>query len=72
MQQIKLINQGIIKYSEIEGDSGPIVYPGGFVQIYQFIQWLISSNSSSSTGRKYCLMMLEKHNIFSVIYLLLV
>lgn len=50
MQQIKLINQGIIKYSEIEGDSGPIVYPGGFVQIYQFIQWLISSSSSSSSS----------------------
>ncbi|CAX41333.1 Dol-P-Man-dependent alpha(1-3)-mannosyltransferase, putative [Candida dubliniensis CD36] len=51
MQQIELINnKGIIKYSEIKGDSGPIVYPGGFVQIYQFIQWLISSSTTENGG----------------------
>ena len=38
MQQIELINQGEILYDEIYGDTGPIVYPGGFVQIYQLIK----------------------------------
>lgn len=37
MQQIDMINAGALDYSIIEGDSGPIVYPAGFVQIYQFL-----------------------------------
>lgn len=40
MQQIALINQGEKDYSEIKGDSGPLVYPAGFVQVYRFIYWL--------------------------------
>ncbi|CAK7903001.1 dol-P-Man:Man(5)GlcNAc(2)-PP-Dol alpha-1,3-mannosyltransferase [[Candida] anglica] len=35
MQQIELINEGELDYSQIFGDSGPIVYPAGFVQVYQ-------------------------------------
>lgn len=44
MQQIELINKGKLKYDEIYGDSGPIVYPGGFVQIYQIIKSLTDGN----------------------------
>lgn len=40
MQQIALINEGELDYSVIQGDTGPIVYPAGFVQVYQFISWL--------------------------------
>ncbi|KAI5963184.1 ALG3 [Candida pseudojiufengensis] len=40
LQQIDKINQGEINYSKIYGDSGPIVYPAGFVIIYQHLQWL--------------------------------
>jgi len=45
MQQIRLVNQGVIDYNYIEGDSGPIVYPGGFVQIYQAINYLTNDGT---------------------------
>lgn len=51
MQQIRLINQGEIDYKFIEGDSGPIVYPGGFVQIYQFINWLTNDGEDIHAGQ---------------------
>lgn len=40
MQQIDLVNAGELDYSKIVGDTGPIVYPAGFVQVYQFLLWL--------------------------------
>ncbi|EDK39408.2 hypothetical protein PGUG_03506 [Meyerozyma guilliermondii ATCC 6260] len=42
MQQIDMINDGELDYSLIAGDTGPIVYPAGFVQIYQWLSWLSS------------------------------
>lgn len=40
MQQIDMVNAGALDYSIIEGDSGPIVYPAGFILVYQFFYWL--------------------------------
>lgn len=40
MQQIEMVNAGALDYSIIHGDSGPIVYPAGFIQVYQFLYWL--------------------------------
>lgn len=40
MQQIDIVNTGELDYSNIVGDTGPIVYPAGFVQVYQFLQWV--------------------------------
>lgn len=37
MQQIELVNEGELDYSLIKGDTGPIVYPAGFIQIYQIL-----------------------------------
>lgn len=39
MQQIKLINEGELNYKNIFGDTGDLVYPGGHVQVYQFLSW---------------------------------
>ncbi|KAI3403063.2 ALG3 [Candida oxycetoniae] len=45
MQQIaKIEDYGEIDYLEIFGDSGPIVYPGGFVTIYSYLRWLIGDS----------------------------
>lgn len=40
LQQIDKVNAGELDYASIYGDSGPIVYPAGFITVYQYIQWL--------------------------------
>lgn len=40
MQQIEMVNEGALDYEIIGGDTGPIVYPAGFVQVYQALHWL--------------------------------
>lgn len=40
LQQIDKVNAGELDYANIYGDSGPIVYPAGFITVYQYIQWL--------------------------------
>lgn len=40
MQQVEMVNGGALDYATIMGDSGPIVYPAGFVQVYQALYWL--------------------------------
>lgn len=44
LQQIDKVNAGELNYANIYGDSGPIVYPAGFVTVYQYIQWLCGDN----------------------------
>ena len=40
MQQIEMVNDKALDYAIIGGDTGPIVYPAGFVQVYQALHWL--------------------------------
>lgn len=40
MQQIALYNKGERDYRLIEGDTGPLVYPGAHVLIYRVLYWL--------------------------------
>lgn len=51
IQQIHLINDGVIDYNFIWGDSGPIVYPAGFVQIYQFINYLTDDGTDIASAQ---------------------
>lgn len=52
MQQIEVVNDGEIDYNLIKGDTGPCVYPAGFIQIYEWIYWLTDSGSDIVTGQK--------------------
>ncbi|EGW30491.1 Dolichyl-phosphate-mannose-glycolipid alpha-mannosyltransferase [Spathaspora passalidarum NRRL Y-27907] len=51
MQQIRLVNEGEIVYEEIYGDTGPLVYPAGHVQIYQWINWLTDDGKDIATAQ---------------------
>lgn len=45
IQQVQLVNAGELDYSLITGDTGPIVYPAGFVQVYQVLNWITDNGS---------------------------
>lgn len=50
LQQVRLINDnGILDYSKIRGDSGPIVYPAGHVWLYTILDFVYKSESKSNT-----------------------
>lgn len=51
MQQIDMVNAGALDYNIIQGDSGPIVYPAGFVQVYQFLYWLTEEGTNLKTAQ---------------------
>lgn len=51
MQQIELVNDGEIDYSLIVGDTGPMVYPAGFVQVHQALYWLTDLGSDITTAQ---------------------
>jgi hypothetical protein len=40
MQQIAIFNKGERDYKNIEGDTGPLVYPGAHVLIYRILYWI--------------------------------
>lgn len=46
MQQIEMVNDGALDYEIIGGDTGPIVYPAGFVQVYQALHWLTDGGAN--------------------------
>lgn len=52
MQQIELVNDGELDYSLIEGDTGPVVYPAGFIQIYQAIHYMTMNGTDIVTAQK--------------------
>ncbi|CUM65645.1 uncharacterized protein PRCAT00003293001 [Priceomyces carsonii] len=52
MQQIEVINNGELDYDLIYGDSGPIVYPAGHVQIYQILYYFTNGGEYINTAQK--------------------
>jgi alpha-1,3-mannosyltransferase len=51
MQQILIINDGELDYSLVTGNTGPIVYPAGYVQIYQWIHWITDKGQDIPTAQ---------------------
>lgn len=52
MQQIEVANDGELDYSLIKGDTGPVVYPAGFIQIYQTIYLLTAYGQDIASAQK--------------------
>ncbi|GME93115.1 unnamed protein product [Ambrosiozyma monospora] len=51
MQQISQIEAGELDYSKIGGDTGPIVYPGGYVFIYSWMKWITDGMDDLEMGQ---------------------
>jgi alpha-1,3-mannosyltransferase len=52
--------QGIYDYKELRGDTGPLVYPAGFVYIYSLLYWITDKGTDIRTAQY----------IFAVLYLI--
>ena len=51
MQEVTTYQNGERDYSNIRGDTGPLVYPSGFLYLYRWFKSLAISGSSSSSSR---------------------
>ncbi|UYV68714.1 ALG3, partial [Cordylochernes scorpioides] len=46
MQQAEGVMNGTWDYTQLKGDTGPLVYPGGFVWVYSLLYWLTSKGTN--------------------------
>ncbi|CDK24646.1 unnamed protein product [Kuraishia capsulata CBS 1993] len=52
MQQIEKIEEGELNYYKIAGDTGPIVYPAGHVNIYSWMKWITEGLDDLELGQR--------------------
>ncbi|CAN3372266.1 hypothetical protein DIURU_004199 [Diutina rugosa] len=67
MQQIAKVNNGEIDYSEIYGDSGPIVYPAGFIAVYKAIAQLTDGGADIKSAQQIFSYVLIFTNLLAVL-----
>lgn len=51
MQQVEVAKMGELDYSKISGDTGPVVYPAGFLQVYGFLHWITDGGKDLPMGQ---------------------
>ena len=70
IQQIKSVKAGEIDYKKIEGDTGPIVYPAGFVHIYKILYFLTDEGSDITKGQVFFSYLLTATNfLVALVYI---
>lgn len=52
MQEVKGFLHGERNYLEMYGNTGPLVYPAGFVYIFSFLYWITNEGSDILTGNR--------------------
>lgn len=50
MQEVKGFLDGERNYSNLKGDTGPLVYPAGFVYVFSFLRWLTDEGTNILKG----------------------
>lgn len=50
MQEVEGYLNGERNYSNLKGDTGPLVYPAGFVYIFSFLRFLTDDGTNISKG----------------------
>jgi len=46
MQEVEGVMNGTRDYSQLKGDTGPLVYPAGFVWVYSVLYWVTSQGTN--------------------------
>ena len=52
MQEVKGFLHGERNYLKMYGNTGPLVYPAGFVYIFSFLYWITNEGSDILTGNR--------------------
>lgn len=60
MQEVEGVINGTYDYSKLGGDTGPLVYPAGFVYVFAMLYWLTSAGTDIRLAQY----------IFAVVYLI--
>ena len=50
MQEVSGYLSGERNYNNLSGDTGPLVYPAGFLYVFSVIKWLTNSGQDILTG----------------------
>jgi hypothetical protein len=50
MQEVEGFLSGERNYSNLKGDTGPLVYPAGFVYVFSFLRWLTDDGTNITKG----------------------
>lgn len=50
MQEVEGVANGTLDYLELRGDTGPLVYPGGFVGVFSALYWLTDRGADIGLG----------------------
>ncbi len=50
MQEVEGFINGERNYLNLKGDTGPLVYPAGFVYVFSVLYWITDSGKSIITG----------------------
>lgn len=46
MQEVEGVMSGTLDYSKLRGDTGPLVYPAGFVYVYSALHWITNDGTN--------------------------
>ncbi len=46
MQEVEGVMSGQYNYAELKGDTGPLVYPAGFVYLYSVLHWVTDNGTN--------------------------
>jgi alpha-1,3-mannosyltransferase len=50
MQEVEGYLNGETNYSNLKGDTGPLVYPAGFVYVFSLLRWLTDEGTNITKG----------------------
>ena len=70
MQEVKGVIYGDFDYQNLKGDTGPLVYPAGFVYIYSIL-YTICDNGTNILKAQYIFLLLHVTFIYTFIKLLI-
>ena len=67
MQEVKGFLHGERNYLEMYGNTGPLVYPAGFVYIFSILYWITNEGSDILTGNREAYTSLSQSRVTSFV-----